>query len=83
MDLPTHSSAAVAKSAAYVVSQPLTVQDFVARGAAIGIQMRQAPRKGQEPTTVPWDDSAKLLLYKVCAEMPISPHVLSRSMAVE
>ena len=50
-------------AAAYVVSETITVEQFFQRGAAIGLQMRQAREKGKpkwEPRE--WDDSGTLLL---------------------
>ncbi|KAH6839516.1 hypothetical protein B0I37DRAFT_386622 [Chaetomium sp. MPI-CAGE-AT-0009] len=58
-----YDSAKVAMAAAYVVSERLTVEDFFQRGAAIGLQMRQAREQGK-PKTEPreWDDWGRLLL---------------------
>lgn len=55
-------------AAAYVVSETLTltVDQFFRRGAAIGIQMRQAPKSGKPKWPREWDSSASLLLEKVC-----------------
>ncbi|KAK0746876.1 hypothetical protein B0T18DRAFT_466281 [Schizothecium vesticola] len=59
----TYESAMVAKAASYVVSETLTLEQFFARGAAIGIQMKQSPTQGA-PRGSPriWDDSGALLL---------------------
>jgi len=60
------SSAKVAKAAAFCVSETLTVEQFFARGAAVGVQMRQARKQGQpKDTPRPWDDSGSLLLDMV------------------
>jgi hypothetical protein len=66
------SSAKVAKAAAYVVSETLTVEQFFQRGAAIGIQMKQSPSQGM-PGTTPraWDNSGPVLLDLVSqADVP-------------
>jgi len=58
-----YSSAKVATAAAYVVSETLTVEQFFARGAAIGIQMRQCSKQGKpKPAVRLWDHSACVLL---------------------
>ncbi|KAK3296446.1 uncharacterized protein B0H64DRAFT_398279 [Chaetomium fimeti] len=58
-----YDSAKVAMAAAYVVSETLTVEEFFQRGAAIGLQMRQAREQGK-PKTEPreWDDWGRVLL---------------------
>ncbi|KAK4235727.1 hypothetical protein C8A03DRAFT_36422 [Achaetomium macrosporum] len=59
----TFDSAKVAKAAAYVVSETLTVEQFFRRGAAIGLQMRQARKQGEPKMEFRhWDDSGTLLL---------------------
>jgi hypothetical protein len=60
------SSAQVAKAAAFVVSESLTVEQFFRRGAAIGLQMRQAREQGKPRTEIrEWDDSGPVLLDRV------------------
>ncbi|KAK1757090.1 hypothetical protein QBC47DRAFT_378392 [Echria macrotheca] len=62
-DSIAYDSAKVAKAASYVVSETLTLEQFFARGAAIGIQMKQAPSQGKHKTApLQWDNSAALLL---------------------
>jgi len=58
-----HSSAKVALAASYVVSETLTLEEFFARGAAVGIQMKQSPIQGK-PKVGPrlWDNTGALLL---------------------
>lgn len=66
-------SAQVAKAAAFVVSETLTVEQFFDRGAAIGLQMRQAPEQGKSKTdTREWDNSGAVLLDRVKFP-PLSP----------
>jgi hypothetical protein len=67
-------------AAAYVVSETLTVEQFFERGAAIGIQMRQAREQGK-PKTEPreWDDWGKLLLDMVTLSL-IRLHCLLKSL---
>jgi hypothetical protein len=50
------------------VSETLTLEQFFARGAAIGIQMKQSPIQGKKPnkkTAGLWDYSGELLLSPV------------------
>jgi hypothetical protein len=59
-------SAKVAKAAAYVVSESLTVEQFFQRGAGIGLQMRQAREQGKPKTEIrEWDNTGVLLLDMV------------------
>ncbi|KAK1756671.1 hypothetical protein QBC47DRAFT_400302 [Echria macrotheca] len=58
----TYDSAKVAKAAAFAVSEMLTVEQFLGRGAAIGLQMRQAVAKLNPKAHQEWDQSAALVL---------------------
>lgn len=54
----------VATGAAYATTNVLTVDKFFARGAAVGIQVR-------EPDSSEWYDTAPILCYLVCNPSPV------------
>lgn len=61
-------------AAAYVVSETLTVEQFFSRGAAIGIQMKQAPEQGKpKPPVRLWDYSGKVLLKNMAQPPLVKP----------
>jgi len=60
-----YSSAKVAQAAAYLANEAITVAQFFGRGAAIGLQMHQAPISHLASANVPWDNAATVLLDQV------------------
>ncbi|KAI0123474.1 hypothetical protein BJ170DRAFT_109899 [Xylariales sp. AK1849] len=57
-----YDSAKIASGAAFAVASPLTVESFVRRGAAFGLQMRQKAKRGETESEHQWDDTASFLL---------------------
>lgn len=56
------SSAKIASGAAFAVASPLTVEQFMERGAAFGLQMRQQEEPGSAHQ---WDNTAAILYSMV------------------
>ncbi|RYP61076.1 hypothetical protein DL770_009860 [Monosporascus sp. CRB-9-2] len=54
----------VAQGAAYAVSNPLTVEQFMDRGAAFGIQRLRRWTRNSPSSEEKWDDIAKFLMSK-------------------
>lgn len=59
------SSGRIAKGVALAASNCLTVEQFMARGAAFGRQMKQSANRGNTNPDDQWDNFAPFLLSQV------------------
>ncbi|ORY68911.1 uncharacterized protein BCR38DRAFT_424659 [Pseudomassariella vexata] len=59
-----YDSVKIAMGAAYAIARPLTVDQFMRRGAAFGLQMRQHATRGNSNAENEWDDRAMFLMSK-------------------
>ncbi|KAK6085036.1 hypothetical protein SCUP515_00854 [Seiridium cupressi] len=57
-----YDSVKIASGAAFAVASPLTLDQFMRRGAAFGLQMRQRAARNSMKSEHPWDDTAYFLL---------------------
>ncbi|KAI0428804.1 hypothetical protein F5Y09DRAFT_277102 [Xylaria sp. FL1042] len=54
----------IAHGAAYAIAYQLSVQEFIDRGAAFGMQVREIGPRTPNPKEEPWNDEASLLFLK-------------------
>ncbi|KAK9780721.1 hypothetical protein SCAR479_01907 [Seiridium cardinale] len=57
-----YDSVKIASGAAFAVASPLTLDQFMRRGAAFGLQMRQGAARNIMKSEQPWDNTALFLL---------------------
>lgn len=55
----------IAHGAAYAVAYPLSVQGFIERGAAFGMQVKVVGPRVSNPSEEAWNDEAQILFSKV------------------
>ncbi|KAI1429974.1 hypothetical protein F5Y12DRAFT_214812 [Xylaria sp. FL1777] len=61
----------IAHGAAYAVAYQLSVQDFIDRGAAFGMQRKVIGPRTRNPKEEPWNDEAALLFSKGRSRQPV------------
>ncbi|KAH6656599.1 hypothetical protein BKA67DRAFT_654926 [Truncatella angustata] len=57
-----YDSVKIASGAAFAVASPFTIERFMERGAAFGIQMRQKAKRDETESEHEWDNTASFLL---------------------